>query len=197
MGDQGFDITQGSGTSIHSWSRTVASTSRLDQFFLHGEQPYATHTAQAVVRTNTANSHLMFLQGDGTNYVRVRRITIRNANIASSASTLDIRVYRTSTAGASGTTVNPRSFDESDGVYSGTIQTLPTSKGTEGNQLLALRLGVPASAPLTGSVEWRESERAKPLIFGSGTANGIAIKNLNSLATEVDVEVEFSVLNYL
>lgn len=197
MGDQGFDITQGTGTSIHSWSRTVASTSRLDQFFVHGEQPYATYTAQAVVRANTANSHLMFLQGDGTSYVRVRRITVRPANIASAASTLDIRVYRTSTAGSSGTAVSARSFDENDGSWGGTIQTLPTSKGTEGNQLLALRLGVPATAPLGTGVEWTEKERAKPLVFGNGTANGIAIKNINSMSTEVDVEVEFTLTNFI
>lgn len=199
MGDQGFEITEGTGVSIHSWSRTVASTARLDQFMLHGEQPYATFTAQAVVRANTANSHLMFLQGDGTNYIRVRRLTLRAANIATAASTLDIRVYRTSTAGSGGTTVNARSFDEADGAHGGTIQTLPTSKGTEGNQLLSMRLGVPASNPITREHEvvWTEQDRAKPIVFGNGTANGIAIKNINSLATEVDVEVEFSLLNFI
>lgn len=197
MGDQGFEITEGTGTSIHSWGRSVASTTRLDQFYVHGEQPYATFTAQAVVRANIANSHLMFLQGDGTNYLRLRRLTIRQANIASAASTMDIRVYRTSTAGSSGTTVNARSFDEADGAHGGVIQTLPTSKGTEGNQLLSMRLGVASANPLTNYVEWRESDRAKPIIFGNGTANGIAIKNINALALELDVEAEFSLVNYL
>lgn len=198
MSESTVAITEGSGKYLHTWSRSIGSTTREDQATFPAEFPLSTYTAAATMRANTANSHLMMLQGDGTNYVRVRRITIRQANILATASTLAIQVLRTSTAGSGGTAVNGRAFDAGDTTpYAGTIQSLPTSKGTEGDQLLFFRLGLASANPLTNSVEWREDDKSKPIIVGNGTANGLCIKNVASAATELDIEVEFVTTAYL
>lgn len=200
MAESTIAISEGAaGKYLHTWSRAVGSTTREDQSVVAGEQFLATYTAAATVRANTANSHLMILQGDGTNYIRVRRLTIRQANIAT-ASTLDIRLFRTTTAGSGGTTVNARPFDAADtDPYAGVVQTLPTSKGSEGNQLLFFRLGLGASNPLThdNEVGWEEKPWSKPIIAGNAAANGLAIKNIGSSATELDIEVEYTVSSYL
>lgn len=197
MGESSIGITDGTGSNLHTWTRTIASTSRQDQFTVRGEHPLTTYTAFATVPTDVANSHLMILQGDGTNYLRVRRITVTQANIAT-ASTLDVRVFRTSTAGSGGTAVSARSFDQGDtSPYAGTIQTRPTSKGSEGDQLLMRRMPVAAAQPIGNVVEWKSGDTQKAIIAGNGTANGICIKNINSLSMLVDVEVEFTTTNYL
>lgn len=199
MAESTIAVTEGTaGKYLHTYSRSIGSTTREDQATFPAEYPLATYTAAATVRANTASSHLLAIQADGTNYVRVRRITIRQANILSTASTLAIQVLRTSTAGSGGTAVSARALDAADTTpYAGTIQTLPTSKGTEGDQLLFRRLNLAASNPLSPGWEWREADQAKPIIVGNSTANGLCIKNLASAATEVDVEVEFSVTAYL
>lgn len=199
MAESTIAVTEGTaGKYLHTYSRSIASTTREDQATFPAEYPLATYTVAATMRANTASSHLLALQGDGTNYVRVRRITIRQANILSSASTLAIQVLRTSTAGSGGTAVSGRAFDQGDTTpYAGSVVTLPSSKGTEGDQLLFFRLGLSASNPLTNSVEWREDDKSKPLIVGNSTANGLCIKNVASAATELDVEVEFVTSAYL
>lgn len=201
MAESTLGVTEASspGKFLHTWSRSIGSTTREETAVYMAAHPIATYTATAVgVRANTANSHLMFLQGDGTNYGRIHRITVNPANIIATASTLAIQVLRTSTAGSSGTAVNARAFDAADTTpYAGTIQTLPSSKGSEGDVILFRRVQLAASNPLSLGFEWKEADQAKPIIFGNGTANGIAIKNLAAASVEMDVEVEFSVTSYL
>jgi hypothetical protein len=200
MAESTLGVTEASspGKFLHTWSRSIGSTTREETATYMAEYPLATYTAAATMRANTANSHLLAIQGDGTNYVRVRRITIVPANILSTASTLEIQVLRTSTAGSGGTTVNARAFDPGDtSPYAGSVLSLPTSKGSEGDLLKRFRLGIPASNPITNSVEWKEEDNSKPMIVGNSTANGLAIKVIPSAATELDVEVEFVVTPYL
>ena len=194
-------ITPGSGQYLHVAARAVASTSTEEQYVVPAEGTLPTYTAIARgVRVNTANSHLLFVQGDGTNYVRLRRVKIRQANIAT-ASTLDIRVLRTSTAGGGTGAISARAFDTADTTpYAGTVQSLPSTKGTEGAELLSFRLGLTASNPITSAnqEEWiagRHNE--KPIIVGNATTDGFCVKNIGSSATEVDVEAEFTTSSYL
>lgn len=198
MAESSISITEGSGKDLQTYARSVASTTRENQYVLPGESGLPTYTAFATMRANVANSHLMIIQGDGTNYARLRRLTIKQANIAT-ASTMEIKVFRTSTEGTGGTAVTPRSIGLGDAVYGGTVATLPTTKGTEGAQLLQFRIGLAAANPVTreNMGEWIQQPNAKPVQFGTGPDNGIAIKNIGTSATEFDIEAEFTLTPWL
>lgn len=200
--DSSIQYTPGSGANLQGVDRTVASTTVTGQVTLRGEGHLATYVAVARgVRINTANSHLLIVQGDGTNYVRLRRLTVRQANIAT-ASTIDVRVLRTTTAGTGGSSISARSRDAADTTpYAGTVMSLPTSKGTESDELASLRLGLAAANPITrdNRDEWQEEAAPgiKPIIVGNGTASGFCVKNIGASATEVDIEAVWSLTEYL
>ena len=115
------------------------------------------------------------------------------------AGVADIRVLRTSTAGTGGGTVNARAFDATDtSPYAGVCQTDPTSRGTEGDQLLQFRLPTFAATGNSGEVEWCADDKSKPIIIGTATSSGICVKIQTGIATvTADVEVEFSVSSHL
>lgn len=202
MAESDVSITEGSGLDLHSWTRTISAGTKHEQVIARAEGFLPTWTAIAVaVSAATSADHLLFIQADGTNYSRVRRITVRQVALASSASTVDLRVLRTSTAGTGGSTVNARPFDAADtDPYAGTCMTLPTAKGTEGNQLLQMRMAAWAAQPVsnTAFVEWRESAGSKPIIIGTATTSGLVCKVQTGIASlTVDVEIEFVVSAYL
>jgi hypothetical protein len=196
-------VTAGSGTNLRTNTRTIAAVTVHEQAMLFAEGNAATYTAIArAISTATSTSHLLAIQGDGTNYCRVRRITIRQAAVAGAANTADIRVFRTSTAGTGGTAISARPFDAADtNPYAGDTRSLPTSAGTVGDQLLQMRLGLVAAQPINAlnMVEWRAQEgNTKPIIFGSSTSSGIAVRIETGIATStVDVEIEFVVTSYI
>ena len=84
--------------------------------------------------------------------------------------------------------------------YGGTVQSLPSTKGTEGAELLSFRLGLTAGNPITNAnqEEWIAGQQnSKPIIVGNATTDGFCVKNIGSSATEVDVEAEFVLTPYL
>lgn len=198
MSESSLSVTPGSGLDLRTDSRTIDSETRHQQYVLHGEGSLTTYTATAEnVAVTTSGDHVFILQGDGTNYTRIRRIRLMQRALAGPGR-LDFRVLRTSTAGTGGTTVNCRPFDEADtNPYAGVAMTRPSSKGTEGVQLLLLPLGYVNAQPVDSRnvVEWRASPGdVKPIIIGNSTANGICIKVNTGVATvTVDIEVEFTV----
>jgi len=198
------DLTAGDGSIIlHAWQRTIGSTAKQEQVFVGAPGWLPTYTAIARgVRANTANSHLLIIQGDGTNRVRLRRLSVRPANIASAASTLDIRVLRTTTAGGGVNTINARPFDAANtSPYGGKVESLPSTKGTESDELLSIRLPIPGANPITRDYqyEWTMDQQnaAEPIIFGAATSNGICVKNVGSAPTELDIEAEFFLTEWL
>ena len=201
--ESNIQYSPGSGGNLHGIDRSIGSTTKADQVVQRGLGYLATHTAIARgVRVNIANSHLLIIQGDGTNYVRLHRLLVRQANLAAAASTLDIRVLRTTTAGTGGTTINARALDAADTTpYAGVVASLPTAKGNETDELLSFRLGTAAANPITAvnREEWRAdaSSGVKPPIVGNATANGLCVKNIGSGAFEVDIEAEVSIADYL
>jgi hypothetical protein len=202
MAESYLSVTPGTGLNLRTNTRTVSSTTVHEQLVLPGEGNAATYTAIAIDQLlTTSGAHLLIIQGDGTNYTRIRRITIRQSTLGTVA-TADIRVLRTTTAGTGGTTVNARSFDPADtSPYAGVVATAPTVKGTEGDQLLQLRLGAAGTAPITNAntVEWRaDTNNTKSIILGTSTASGICIKLQTALVTvRADIEVEFVVTSFV
>lgn len=199
MAESELAVTPGSGLNLRTDTKTIAATTRHQQVVLLGDPSGATYTAVAAyLSCATSASHLLFIQGDGTNYTRIHRIRIMTRG-AGTAGVLDIKAFRTSTAGSGGSTVNGRPFDAADtDPYGGTIQTLPTSKGTEGNQLLQATFPSYAATGSVGTWEWRAGDRSKPIIIGTSTANGLALKLQTGIASiTVDIEVEFTVTSFL
>lgn len=201
MPESTLAVTPGSGLNLRTNSRTVSALTVHEQAMLAAEGNAATYTAIArAVSTATAASHLLALQGDGTNYGRIRRITIRQALAPGAAATADIRVFRTSTAGTGGTSISCRPFDAADtNPYGGDARSLPAAAGTVGDQLLQFRLGLNTGTNLTNAVEWTaHGGNTKPIIFGSAVTSGIAVRIETGIATStVDVEIEFVVTSYL
>ena len=195
-------VSEGSGKNISTQSRTISALTRDEQIFLPGEPFQVTYTAIARdISIATSADHVLFVQADGTNICRLVRMTIAQSTLAGAVGTADFRLMRTTTAGSGGTTVNGRPFDDADtDPYGGTAQTLPTSKGTEGNQLLQRRLGLVATNPMDARnlVEWLAGPRSKPILFGTATTKGLAVKIATGIATaKVDVELEFTVTTFV
>lgn len=199
MAESELAVTPGSGLNLRTDTKTISGTTRHQQVMLLGDASVPTYTAIGIsCSLASSGDHLLIVQGDGSNYTRIHRITIRGAT-PGTAGVADIRVLRTSTAGSGGGTVNARAFDAADTTpYAGLCMTDPTSRGTEGDQLLQFRLPTYASTGSSGMVEWKAGDRSKPIIIGTSTANGICVKIQTGIATvTVDVEVEFTVTSFL
>lgn len=199
MSESSLAVTAGSGSNLRTDDKTIAAVSVKQQVVLQGDASRATYTATATaISCATGTKHLMIIQGDGTNYTRIHRIYIATRG-AGTAGVLDIRVLRTSTAGTGGTTVNARPFDAADtDPYAGVCMTLPTANGTEGNQLLQRAIPTYAATGSVGWTEWVQDVKAKPIILGMSTANGVCIKLVTGIASiTADIEVEFTVSTHL
>lgn len=195
----GYDDPDSPDRYLHSWSRTIEATSKEDQFVLRGEHVVATHSALASgISTATSASHLICIEADGTNYVRLHRIWVQQVAAAGSATLAQLQLFRTSTASSAGSSVTARQFDGADSAYAGAIRTIPT-KGTEGNQLLQARLWLTNSiAANPNTWEWVAREDQKPIIFGTASTDGLALKIVTGIASAtVDITLEFSTTTYL
>lgn len=202
MAESSLSITEGSGTDLRTTTKSIGGTVH-QQTWIAGASDKATYIANATnISIATADSHALQIMGDGTNYVRVHRWRIKQAETAGAATHVEICVFRLSTAGTGGSTVNVRPLDSADtDPYAGDVRTLPTGKGTEGNQIFRRRIGITNAEPLTDlyATEWSASELdVKPFIFGSATTNGIAFKVIGGVAScTVDIEVEFTLTSYI
>lgn len=204
MAESSLAVTPGSGQNLRTNTRTIGGGTVHEQGIIIGEGNAATYTAIAKnISITTTAAHVLFLQGDGTNYCRIRRITIQAVTPPASTTLAHFGVYRTTTAGSGGTTVNCRPFDTADtNPYAGVVQTLPTSKGTVSDQLLVMRvayLGTGGIHNNTNRVEWiARDDNSKSIVFGSAITGGIAIQiETGVTSATVDVEVEFVVTSYL
>ena len=191
------EVTAGSGTKLHSWSKTVGANTVHDEFTLPGEYPLATYSILASsISVATVDDHLLAIQAGSSLNVRIRRIRVEQDASATAAATLALTVLRLTTAGSGGTSVTPRPYDTTDSAAGCTARTLNSSKGTEGVELLhplmVLRQTVAtAGAQFDDFWEWSQMPNQKPIIIPAGTANGIAIKTLNGRAgASVVIQVE-------
>jgi hypothetical protein len=145
----------------------------------------------------TVNDHLLQIMAGSSNYVRIRRIHIEQANNATAAAFGVIEIWRLTTAGTGGTAVTPAKFDTGDAAAGATAMTLPTAKGTEGTLLfrpvMLWRQAVSATTAQYDDVfEWTQHPGQKPIIIPAGTSNGIAIKSTTATASAtVSMWVEF------
>jgi hypothetical protein len=185
--------------------RTKSGNDKQALYVVREEQPTPTYIAIAkTIITTTSASHLIFIQGDGTNYGRLRRLFVRQVVGATTATLAELSLFRTSTAGTGGGAITARPWDSADSAFGGTIQTLPTAKGTEGVELWHERLQLLTTAQVAATTvnpntaEWVARDGEKPIVFGSATTDGLALKLVTGIATStLDIMLEFTLTAYL
>jgi hypothetical protein len=182
---------------LHTQSRSYGGTTKEDQAFLKAQATRATYRAYAsAVITTTSASHMIFIQADGTNYTFITGFWLAQTTLAGAVATANMQVVRTSTAGSGGSAITANPVDAADSAYAGTIQTLPSSKGTEGVVLLGGPVGITATNPMTtvNQWAWRCDDDEKAITIGTATTDGIAFKLVTGIATsKLDLTIEFYV----
>lgn len=208
MAESSLAVTPGTGLNLRTNTRTVSGTVH-EQAVTLAEGNQLTYTAGARnVSLLTATSHLMVLQADGTNYLRIKRISIQQVTgTASGTGPADIQIFRSTTAGTTyGTTITPVALDNADAAYAGVCGSLPGVKGTlASNPLLQARLPLAGSASNAISNgqrwEWKAREDgAKAIVTGNGTTSGIVVYLVTGFAATaptVDIEIEFTATTYI
>lgn len=195
-------VTEGSGKNIWTDSRSVVGVTKEAQYTLLAPSAWTTYTACATgVATTTSAAHLIAWNADGTNYGRLIGLVVEQAALAGAAATAQLQVYRLTTLGSGGGTVNARPTDGADtDPFGGSVLTLNSSKGTEGNLLLQKRLGLVAAQPVNqlNRWEWTADSNMKPIIIGTATSSGLALKIVTGIATStVDITLTFEVTTFL
>lgn len=197
-------LTDGDGGSqLHTANRTISSVSVEDQAVIPAEHFVKTYSVSFTnISVATANDHIVSICADGTNYIRLQHIFIQQHAFATARALDDICVFRISTTPTGGTSVSARPFQPSDtDPWGGDVRTLPSAKGTEGNQMLKLPLWLAQSAEntLTGNrVEWQHNRHTQPIIVGTATTAGLVIKTVTACAAAtVTGYVIFTATDYL
>lgn len=197
MADSSIAVTAGSGTNIHSSSRSYAGSTKHDQYTLPAEYDLPSYILTGTaVSIAVANDHILAIMAGASLNVRIRRIRIEQASNATTAGFTNFDIYRLTTAGTGGTAVTPAAFDTTD-TAGATGRTLPAVKGTETTFLLRTTL-IMRQAVLTTATqpeemyEWVQLPNMKPIVIPAGTSNGLALKSSTASAgATVHVTFEF------
>lgn len=205
MAEALIPVTAGSGTNIHSWSKTIGANTVHDQAIFNGEYPYASYTVIAsTISVATSTDHILEIMAGSTLNVKIRRIRIEQLANATTAALDSFLLMRVTTAGTGGTAITPGKLDNSDSAAGCTAMTLPSSKGSESTEIrretLVMRQAfLTTAAQPEESIEWDfDRPRIKPLIIAAGTSNGICIKNGSAIAgATVIVYVELTEQNFV
>ena len=193
-------VTEGSGKNFHTISNAYGGTTKEDQVVVLGLTNNAKYASIAnSIATTTSAAHLSVLEADGTNYLEIKSVLIRQVVGATTYTLAQFQGFRTTTASTTGTALAPKAFNGT-GTYAGRAVSIPGAKGTEGNQLLQGRLALLTTAQVAATTvqpnEWRWDARLEdePIIVGPATTDGFAIKIVTGITTStVDIIIEFNV----
>lgn len=199
MSESKVAVTEGSGKNLRTWDRTVSAVLVQEQYVLHAEPAVATYIVSGGnISTATSASQLFAIQAGSSNHVRIHGIEVTQSAAAGSTTRARVVLYRLTTAGSGGTTMNVFRPDNGEASAGMTAQTLPSSKGTLGTYAGAWNFTLttaPASGYLTLNFAW---DRLKPIIIPAGTSNGLALSLDTGIASAtVDVVVYCSETAYL
>lgn len=186
MAENFVQITQGSGTKLHTVDRTIGANTVHESVFLPGEPYLATYRnpgSTTFVSAATADSHLLQIMAGSSLIVYVHRVRFYQVVAATTSAYVFTQVVRLTTAGTGGTSQGFAAVDSTDAAAGVTGMTLPTVKGTEG-AIVDAAVGafyqtlptsfVPAPT-LIYDFDYR-GPRSKALRIPAGTANGVAFK---------------------
>ncbi len=182
---------------FHTAQRDYSGTNKEDQYVLKAYPVRTTYRAYAsAVSTATSLDQLIFIQADGSNYTFINGIRVTQSTLAGSPATAKLRIIRTSTAGSGGGAVSAYPMDAADASpYAGTIQTLPSSKGTEGVTLFGGPMGMTDANPMTTANQffYRFGDDEKGILIGTAVTDGVCIKIITGISSgAVDVVLEFT-----
>lgn len=203
MAESTVSATEGSGAKkFHTFSRSIGGLTVEDEIVVLGDQYLATYSAVSGsgISAATAAAHWVQIMAGASLPVYVRRIKVTQVAMATAAAMADLLVLRLTTAGTGGTALGTPPWDSTDPASGGTVMTLPTAKGTEGNTLwresvyFAQTLGASQNAPFGVLLDWDcDRLRTKPFRIPAGAANGLALKcNTAVAAATVTVSVLFT-----
>ena len=109
MADASVVVTAGSGTNLHSDTRTYSGSTKHDQYVLPAEYNLATYKVIAQgVSVATANDHILQIMAGASLNVRLRRFRIEQSANATTVGAKNVELWRLSTAGTGGTAATPR-----------------------------------------------------------------------------------------
>ena len=194
---------QGSGPKLHTFGRVNGANTLEDEIVQLGEQYLASYTTGVTGSSvATATDHLVQLMAGTTLRTYLRRIRVVQLGLAGAVGTLQLNLFRLTTAGTAGTVLAVNNHDTNDTAFTGAAMALPTAKGVEGARVhSAINLGLVAVAPIpaggAGCYEWVQSPKQKAIIIPAGVANGLALKVVNAVAgATCAVELDFDEANF-
>lgn len=190
VGDN-IQVTEGSGKRLATGATyTENSQTVRDEKTIQGEPYLATYTVLAnSISAATANSHVLQIMAGSSLHVYLRRLVIYQSQVATTAALMVWDLFRLTTAGTGGGSTTPAPLDTTDAASGATGMTLPTAQGTEGTRVFRFGAEVIQTVPTGGSgnaailvdYTW-DGLRTKCPRIPSGTANGLAIKNVTAVA---------------
>lgn len=202
MADTFLEVTQGTGTKLHTFDRTIGANTVHDEVVLLGE-PYVAAYAVATrgVAMPAANAHLIEVRAGTTLITRVRRIRVFQWATAAAAATFQAAVIRITTAGTGGTTLTAQPFDTADTAFTGSVMHSPTADGTDGVELIPFFMACTNVVPIKAvENEWVRdfpADGPKAIKIAAGTSNGIAINVLTIGSTALlGVEIVLTESNF-
>ncbi len=192
-------VTQGSGTKLHTATHVEGADTVHDEVVIPGEPYLASYVVGfAAISIATSADHVIQIMAGASLLVRIRHIFLCQTGLAGAVGNAAFVIHRLTTAGTGGTVITPRALDTADGAAGATTQTLPTTKGTEGNFYQRFSLGMFATAPITVlGWDWTQPLNSKAFVIPAGTANGMCIKISTGVASAtVSGYVEFDESNF-
>jgi hypothetical protein len=200
MAESYINLTEGAGKKAHTFGRTIGANNVEDEVVVPGEPYLASYVVQSTnLSIATGVSRLLSLNAGSSLIVRVHRIMVQTHTLAGTNTREIFLVSRLTSAASGGTAITPRLLDPSDPAAGATAMAAPTG-GTVGAELWRFPFAL-FSASAAGQqepwYEWVASPNRKPIIIPAGTANGIVVQNLNSVATAtVSISVWFDESNF-
>jgi len=192
VGDN-IQVTEGSGKRLATGATyTENSQTVRDEKSILGENYLASYTittsGTSGVSIATANSHPLQIMAGASLKVRVRRIEVHQATVATTVALPVFSLFRLTTAGSGGTAVTPNPLNPADSASGATAMKLPSSKGTEAAEITTavpyfMQTLAASNQLIQPIIVWDfDRPRSQPLIIAAGTSNGIAVKNVTAVA---------------
>ncbi len=203
MAGSHVQITNGTGPYLATGPNyTEASTSVQDQKVNIGLPYLAAYNVNnnaTTVNAAAGGAHLIQLMAGASLNVYVKRLRVfQLGTTVSAAAILQMAIVRLVSAGSGSLAVTPSPLDPADPAAGATSILLPSTHGTEAAfvsfRVAPVWLTIPTAANSSLMVEWYWGDDwFKCLKIAAGTANGIALKTLNSLGgnTALAIEAEF------
>jgi hypothetical protein len=194
MAESYVEVTEGSGKKLWTETTVVGADTKHAEIIKLGEQYLSSYIINTgSISTATAIDALQIMAGASLR-VRIRRITIQQTVLASAASTLNLALFRLTSAGTGGGAIlTNTALDPSDSAPELTAMTLPSAAGTKGARLMEMMFPLVAAHPMSASQwQWIQSPTQKPIIIPAGTSNGLGFNIRAGIAgASITLTVEY------